>query len=436
MIIDSEQLYNRIVTDDNQYFIIPFGYDNRLHNKENSLCAIVLVDCETEECYTIAIDHPDQIFQKKDIAEILQKNCILYNKSLFYYNGYCVDAAPDADVVAYLSINKIPDQSEAGLVGYYRRRYSNCMMVNRIIPLHKLEEIAYEIFTKYLYTLDESIEGIDYYNKAQKTFYKIEQNGIKINKQLFTAFYGKSYANVGDYCYGKYNLFTSTGRPSNTFGAVNLAAINKEDGSRDCFISRYEDGMLLEIDFESYHPRIICELIDYEVNENIYEHLSKLYYPGEVITEDVIKQSKENTFRQIYGGVDRRYLNIDFFKKIDDFTKSLFSFYKKNQYVELPSGRKLRMDKEDVFTPQKIFNYFIQALETERNVDYLDQFLIHFKETTILPILYVYDSILFDLRREDYDLCVDLINKVINTDKYPIKIKTGLTYNTLRVRGL
>ena len=33
--------------------------------------------------------------------------------------------------------------------------------------------------------------------------------------------------------YSEYNLFTSTGRPSNRFGGINFAALNKKDGSRE-----------------------------------------------------------------------------------------------------------------------------------------------------------------------------------------------------------
>jgi len=431
MIIDSEELYNKILADNKQYFVVPFGYDNRLHSKENSICAITLVDCQSEDSYTVAVNHPDSIYSQVDLSSLFRKDCILFNKHIFQYNGYNVDNLPDADVISYLSVNKVPDQSENQLVGFYKRKYSNCLMVNKIIPIHKLEEIAYDIFTRYIYAINESIESVEYYNKAQSVFHSIEKNGIKLNEQLFTAFYGKTYAKIDQYCYGKYNLFTSTGRPSNTFGGVNLAAINKEDGSRDCFVSRYEGGILLEIDFESYHPRIICDLIDYEVNENIYEHLSKLYYPDEPVTDALIKQSKENTFRQIYGGVDKKYLGIELFAGIDNLTKTLYGFYKKHRYVELPSGRKLRLIDEEGLNSHKVFNYFIQALETENNVAYLSEFLTYFKDTSILPVLYVYDSILFDLKKDDLEKCIATISKVIDIKKYPIKIKTGTTYSEL-----
>ena len=68
-------------------------------------------------------------------------------------------------------------------------------------------------------------------------YYYLESNGIHT---------------TGGIEYTQYNLFTSTGRPSNTFNGINYAALNKEDGSRNRFISRFENGMLVEFDFDAY----------------------------------------------------------------------------------------------------------------------------------------------------------------------------------------
>ena len=46
--------------------------------------------------------------------------------------------------------------------------------------------------------------------------------------------------------YGKYNLTTTTGRPSNSFGTVNFAALPPE--KREAFVP--ENDMLVEFDFD------------------------------------------------------------------------------------------------------------------------------------------------------------------------------------------
>ena len=48
----------------------------------------------------------------------------------------------------------------------------------------------------------------------------------------------------------QYHPFTTTSRPSNNFGGVNYAALNKDDGSRDRFVSRFEGGKLVQFDYD------------------------------------------------------------------------------------------------------------------------------------------------------------------------------------------
>ncbi len=38
----------------------------------------------------------------------------------------------------------------------------------------------------------------------------------------------------------EYHPYTLTSRPSNNFGGINYAALNKDDGSRDRFVSRFD----------------------------------------------------------------------------------------------------------------------------------------------------------------------------------------------------
>ena len=47
----------------------------------------------------------------------------------------------------------------------------------------------------------------------------------------------------------QYHPFTTT-YPSNNFGGVNYAALNKDDGSRDRFVSRFEGGKLVQFDYD------------------------------------------------------------------------------------------------------------------------------------------------------------------------------------------
>ena len=69
----------------------------------------------------------------------------------------------------------------------------------------------------------------------------------------------------GEYVYTQYNLKTLTTRPSNTFNGVNYAALNKENGSRQCFIPR--NDLLVELDISAYHPTLLAKLIGYDFGD-------------------------------------------------------------------------------------------------------------------------------------------------------------------------
>ena len=65
-----------------------------------------------------------------------------------------------------------------------------------------------------------------------------------------------------------------TGRPSNRFGGLNFG-LNKKDGSRKKFISRYgKEGMLVEMDYDAYHLRLIGEVVDYQFPKgSVHNHM-------------------------------------------------------------------------------------------------------------------------------------------------------------------
>ena len=96
-----------------------------------------------------------------------------------------------------------------------------------------------------------------------ENLYQIERNGLKTYEKII---------------YSEYNPYTSTGRPSNRFGGLNFAALNKSDGSRKQFISRFSNGVLVEMDFDAYHLRLIADKIGYDFpSGSVHEHMSKFY---------------------------------------------------------------------------------------------------------------------------------------------------------------
>ena len=231
------------------------------------------------------------------------------------------------------------------------------------------------------------------------------------------------YTNMG-YEYTDYNPLTSTSRPSNTFKGTNYAALKKDDGVRSRFISRFENGKLYQLDFDGYHIRLIAKLIgvDIPLDKKAHEWLANQY--GKDLSE-----AKAITFRQLYGGVEDEYYHIPFFKKTSDYINSLWLDFLRNREVLTPIlQRKIKFDEN--LNKNKLFNYILQALETERNILIIDKLSkINLKQKSV-PILYTYDSILFDVD-ENEDNYIREVKRIMEKDGFPTQLEVGNNYDNM-----
>jgi len=210
----------------------------------------------------------------------------------------------------------------------------------------------------------------------------------------------------------------------NTFGGVNYAALKKNDGTRSRFISRFENGKLCQLDFDGYHIRLISKLIgiDIPLDKKAHGWLANQYGKD-------ISQAKAITFRQLYGGVEDEYYHIPFFKKTSDYINSLWLDFLRNREVVTPIlQRKIKFDEN--LNKNKLFNYVLQALETERNIFILDKLSkINLNQKSV-PILYTYDSILFDVdaNEENY---IREVKSIMEKDGFPVEIEIGNNYDNM-----
>ncbi len=128
--------------------------------------------------------------------------------------------------------------------------------------------------------------------------------------------------------YSEYNLFTSTGRPSNRFGGVNFAALNKKDGSRKPYVSRFKNGVLVEMDFDAYHLRLIADKIDYDFpSGSVHEHMSKFYGVD-------YEEAKKLSFQYLYGFIPQDVVQMNpYFSKVYDYINDLWSSYNSKEFI-------------------------------------------------------------------------------------------------------
>lgn len=225
--------------------------------------------------------------------------------------------------------------------------------------------------------------------------------------------------------YTQYNMLTTTSRPSNTFGGVNYAALPKDGDVRKRFISRFDGGKLYQLDFDGYHIRLIGKLIGVDIPLDIKAHkwLADQYGAD-------LKDAKAITFRQLYGGVQDEYKHILFFSKTAQYIETLWGEFTRNGEVHTPLlKRKLTFDKD--LNKNKIFNYILQSVETERNILILEKLSKMISSRKSLPILYTYDSILFDVHPEDGNELILEIKKVMESDGFPTDVEIGDNYKDM-----
>jgi hypothetical protein len=263
-------------------------------------------------------------------------------------------------------------------------------------------------------------------------FYHIEKQGITLNLPVFNESFNLSNPKFNikdDKIYTQFNLNNFTSRPSNSFNGINFAALNKHNGQRASFIP--QNDYLFEFDYDSYHPRILAKLIGYEFEEeSVHTHLGQMYFKTDMLTEEQYQQSKELTFKQLYGGVFEQYKDIPYFAKIIQYTNKIYKDFNSLGYIELIGGRKL-YNIENA-TPQKLLNYIIQSGETFYNVNSIKKVLEYLENKKSNIILYTYDSILIDYDKEDGKETLKGIRNILeNSFGFKINASYGTNYNNL-----
>ena len=428
MIIDTQQQLQDFLNDiaDKPIVLVPLTEDEFAHPAINGIIGYYVKLFGGKE-YTILQSHPeaglmvDVIPLLKDVSKIY---CV--NKQALTYNGI-VPQMPvvDAYLQAYLHNGIVPEQTTFKSAEFYHRRLP--LKTNILTDVMKLQQRARQL-TEGIEQTTNLCEGF-YEQGFQSVFHTIEQNGLKVDVKKFKTTFPE-YNLIGEYAYSKYNFYTATGRPSNRFGGVNFAALNKEDETRASIISRYTDGVLVELDFESYHPRILADLIGYSIDakENIYEHLAKYYFDTPNPTKTQVKESKELTFRQIYGGINNKYKSIEYFNRVENFTNLIWNYYLEHSVVQSKISKRDIRNIEDV-NATKLLNYLIQLHETEQNVVFLHA-LFKKLHQDIKPILYTYDSVLFDLPESLITELENVLTLVIPAE-FPYRLKKGKNYKDL-----
>jgi len=387
-----------------------------LHPVESDLSLIYLRPLQSHKGYILSVDHSETLCLNSEyIGELIKQYDTLYvwgKKEFlhFYLHKNIIDLSllsPKYEVETTFS-HKV-------LEG----RYKDFDKINTIIPLVKHYEVCEKNYNNLKSYINEPTNKF-YNNRVPLVFNSIERNGLRVDPLLFEDYFNKPNQNT---VYTQYNYRTTTTRPSNRFGGINFAALNKEDGCRKSIIPK--NNKFIELDISAYHPTLVSHLIDYQFNtSDIHQSFAEMYGVN-------YKKSKELTFKQLYGGVFKQYQHLEFFQKTKAYVDNLWNLFQNQGFIECPiSEYKFQQNKLEEMNPQKLFNYLLQALETAQNVLILWDIIGILRGGKTELVLYTYDSFLLDYNEEDKNLLLQ-IQEVFKKYKLNIKEKQGINYHEM-----
>ena len=428
-IVEKQEQLDRLKPFDDCYVSFISGNDN-FHPTLSTLSLIYIRPLSDHKGYILCLSHTESFSLDMSVTlDWLNKNTgklwVMDKKQAMYWFPY-------PDKLYDVNFIELPNLTEAlniPAITYYYSKYTNLPNVNKLIPISKHYEESENVFSVVLpiiqkYRTDDVIYAFNN-SSLTRVFHSIEANGIKVDKQCFIDCYSNDlkYPEFNLFkgkIYSQYNLYTTTGRPSNTYNSINFAALNKNNGERLCY--RPQNDKFIEIDIQGYHPRLIGELINFHFpNEvNCYHHLGGLLGVSQ-------QEAKELTFKQLYGGVWSEYQYKPFFRDVATYTDELWEEFQYSGYVKTENKTFKRSDLPDM-TPAKLLNYVIQSAETSTNVILLDGILRELKDKKTKLVLYTYDAFLFDYAKEDGDILTELKDII----HYPVSIKQGKSYHGLK----
>ena len=312
--------------------------------------------------------------------------------------------------IHFISPTDIPDSFACH--DFFYRKYPQIANIGSIIPIVKHYERCETIYNavKHVFAMEKPQHFEFYNNKATNVFYWIESNGLRVDPKLFEEYFGVER----DWTYSQFNLKTTTTRPSNSFGGINYAALDKKSGCREAFIP--DNDFLLEIDISAYHPTLAAQLVDYEFeDEDIHQAFADMYGVD-------YKKAKELTFKQLYGGVFKEYKELEFFKRVEKYIDDI----SRKEEVVCKSGYVFKTDMKK----QKLFNYILQNTETYYNVLILEKIIKLLKHSKTRIVHYTYDSFLLDVNKSEKDLIKSILD-VFKEYNFNVKVEAGNNYNAL-----
>jgi len=393
--------------------IIPIWEDLDRHPMTNGLSFLYVRFSNLD--FILPFNHNDCEKLEIDLS-ISNQTKWIWNKKGFLQTDIKVNNLKDVQTSLFFEKFQLYDiQSKLEVLTNFYYRLGIRDGLGKSIPIMKWGEVLREVVGEW--DIKHTNNWVD--DTMIPLLSDIERSGIKVDREKFIDRWPNHQKSLllGN-IFTEYNPYTITSRPSNRHGGVNFSALNKKDGSRKSFIPR-DDKLFLQFDYDAYHVRIIGKLIGYDLPDtSVHQWLADQYGCD-------YDESKGRTFRILYGGVSDEDRKIPFFDKVDKFIQSLNDKALQNGHIQTPKGRKIPLSWIEKPNSQKLFNYILQATETEFNIEAMKKL----KENDLpLPILYTYDSFLFEFDNSEVDT-IKKVKSVLESFGFPVKADWGSDYS-------
>ena len=394
--------------------VIPIFCDDNKHSVDTDI-SLLYIQLMSGKEFILPFNHSETLNIDIPLLKTDTKKYTYDRKKLIHFTE--LNNVIDVNLLHYMATNEPLhiEEIDTNAHHFFNMMYYRKKNVNTIIPILKHLEYCRELATILKDTIEKYGEYVNmsYNNDVLDNLTHIEHNGLQT---------------INDVVYSEYNTYTSTGRPSNRFGGINFAALNKKDGSRKPFVSRFENGMLVEFDFDGYHLRLIADKIGYEFPEgSVHEHMAKLYGVD-------YNEAKGLSFQYLYGYIpDEIKQNNEYFNKVSIYINALWDDYKSKEFIvsDIYNKKIFRKNLTDM-NANKLFNYTIQLMETENNMKVLSDLIPKMKDYKSKLILYSYDSFLVDFNMDDGLNFLYEVKKIIERKgKFPVKVAKGLNYHEM-----
>ena len=441
-IIETTAEFDSFLEKSKQYnwILVPFYCNGNKSVYTDALSVLYVYVINLDEEVMIVFNHTEGLSLPIELLNQFSKdkNLFVYNKKRFK-RFLDTPNLVDMSMVEYFYNNQpIEDDFETTAHEFFTRNFGNFSNLNTIIPITKHIEKAQTIAQRFLNVYDyfQNDEAFQKYNELiLDSLFQIEKNGLFANYEQFKKKFNEQFIQ-DNFAYSEYNIYTTTGRPSNRFGGINFAALNKESGQRTPFVSRFgENGFMVSFDYDAYHLRLLAALVDYQFPDKIsvHEYLGKFYFQKETLTDAEYTESKSISFRQLYGGIGQEYLSIPFFAKIHEYTQLIWEQFREHGFIETPLfGRKLFKSFFTEMNAAKLLNYMLQSFETERNMAVIHNILLRTKSFSSKLILYTYDSFLWDFDKRDGAELLRVVKEELEQQgRFPVKIEIGPDYHNM-----